>query len=877
MNKRTLLTAASLGIFGFAQAQHWAPLGQPQKLEHIIRQYGPTFKAKEQPPIHSLEMSKSGKFKPEGKNYHYKRWLWYWKEHLDDQGYMVSPMQNFLEAQRVKYVQTAAKTTALPNLSQWSFSGPVSSPGGYNGIGRINVVAFHPTDVNTFIIGSAGGGCWRTTTSGASWTALYNDLPVLGVSDVDYNPLNPSTIFVCTGDRDASDTYSVGILKSTDNGTTWNVTGLQFAVTDFVLTNALVINPLDTNSLTVATSNGIYKSYNNGQTFTQVQTGHFKSVLYHPTDTNILYAGRYGDAQIFRSADGGASWTQVTGFNNCRRVEMAICPAAPSLVKAVVSNSQNGLDAIYNSTDDGQNFYPIYGYNSDCSQNILSGSLTPDPSSCGGQGWYDLCIAIHPGNPDQVVVGGVNTWYSNNGGGSFTIATQWYSGLPGVKTVHADKHYFAYNPLEPGVLYECNDGGIYKSQQPNSFLWSDLTNGLGITQFYRNAVTDAADFIIGGAQDNGTKMVSFSGVEDELTGGDGMDCQIDFASPQTFYTSSQFGKFNRTTNGGLTFQNINNIPGDPDGDWITPLIIHPWNSTTIIAGYNKVWASYDQGDSWIDISSGINTTTNMRRLSMSLSDDNTIYGLWGDNTIRKTSNFGSVWSVIGFPYGSVNVSDILADPKDKDRLWVTISGYSSNKVATYKPGSGGNGWTTLNTGIPNVPVRCIAIDSSNNTKYVGTDIGVWYRDTSMTDWAPYNNGLPTAEITDLGINYATNELWAATYGRGFWKSPRQRDTTGNIVSVPYVIGPLQPGSVTISPNPNQGRFTLSTSKELLKGQSIQLKILSFTGQIVYQQPHVFSSDGKISLQLPTTPARGAYIVQVLREDQLVGHAQMVIW
>src|SRR5690606_21268875 len=154
------------------------------------------------------EISSDGKIRKEGKDYHFGRWVWYWQNHLDENGYMVSPLKTFTEwrkYQASKIQRNArAKTT---NTSQWTFNGPTQHLGGNNGTGRVNVIEFHPTDSNIYIVGTAGGGAWRAENDGQNWTSLYDNLPVLGVSDVDYNPLNPQTIYLCTGDKNAGDTY----------------------------------------------------------------------------------------------------------------------------------------------------------------------------------------------------------------------------------------------------------------------------------------------------------------------------------------------------------------------------------------------------------------------------------------------------------------------------------------------------------------------------------------------------------------------------------------------------------------------------------------------------------------------------------------------
>ena len=865
--KKLLLLIVSASIYTGAQAQPWMEnLHEPQKLDDIIAAY----KAKSS-RIHQEDEGKSSAEPKEGKDYHLGRWAWYWRNHLDENGYLVSPKVTFLEwkdYKAKKQIRNArAKTT---DQSQWTFKGPNQTFGGNKGIGRVNVIEFHPTDSNTFIIGTAGGGAWRTTNSGVQWTNLYDNLPVLGVSDVDYNPLNPNTIYLCTGDRDAGDTYSVGVLKSTDGGATWDTTGMQFGAASMILTNTLVINPLDTNSLTLATSSGMFKSYDGGSSWQSVAGGHFKQVIYNPADTSILYGATYvnGSSQIFRSADGGLTWTAVTNLNDSRRIVLAVTPADPAVVKAVVANMNAGLRGLYSSSDTGQTFTHLFGSTADCSTNLLNGATNPGSNSCTGQGWYDISIAVSPLDANRVVIGGINTWQSIDGGTTWTIINEAYGGAPGIADVHADKHYHAFHPLSPTALFECNDGGIFKSSNDN-ILWSDLSSGLEITQFYRLATADVAPFVIGGAQDNGSKRMYFTNTSSPLTGGDGMDCLIDFTNSSTFYTSSQYGNISRTTNNGSTFGNIsNNIPGDPTGDWITPMLLHPNDASTIFAGYSRLYMSNTKGTSWTDISPSFSTAGPLiRRIAMTAEDDNLIYILSGDKTLRYTLDQGTAWSLVPSSGFSGRMSDIKIDPKDRNHIWVTYSGYTGTRVADYRVGQG---WTNRNDSLPNVPLQCIVIDSSNGTVYVGTDVGVFYRDHTMSTWEEYNNGLPTVEVTDLEINYATNEIWASTYGRGMWKSPRHIAVPNGISNVPYALD-----VITIAPNPNNGNFMIKTTNKSLMGQNTTVRVLSYTGASVMQIEEQFDNDGSLSLKLGNL-ARGTYIVEVNKHGMVYARNKMVV-
>ncbi|MCB0699163.1 MAG: T9SS type A sorting domain-containing protein [Chitinophagaceae bacterium] len=868
----TLLLCGGL-LSANAQTPEIGDKNAPVKLEDLVKEY-------KQEHSNNRTVNEVGGAVEEGENHHFDRWYWYWQQHTDENGYMVGPYQNYIEA--INANRASSKTTA--DQSDWKFMGPTSSPSGYNGIGRINVIEFHPTNKNQYWIGSAGGGAWMTDNDGVSWTNMTEQLPVLGVSDIDYNPQNPRTMYLCPGDRDASDTYSVGVLKSTDGGITWNATGLVWNKTQNRLSNCLVINPADTNSLTLAASDGIHKSYDGGQTWTMMQGGHFKQVLYHPTDTNILYAPRYNNnRQIYRSTDGGKNWSVVSNFNNARRIQLAVTPQRPGIVKAVVCKSDNGLMGIYHSSNSGANgsFNLIYAPSgSNCNGNLITGNLSGN--GCGKQGWYDLSIIINPQDSTEVYVGGVNTWGSNNGGVSWQLVTQWYGGLSGIKTVHADKHYHKYHPLVPGRLFECNDGGVYKTDAPQSTLWTDISNGLGITQFYRNAVTNAATYALAGSQDNGTKKLTGTTWTEE-TGGDGMNCEADPIDSNVFYTAIQNGELRRTINGGGSYTDIsNNIPSNPSGAWITPYKINPNNNQHLVAGYKHVYYSQDRGNNWYSIQGSEITGGNALRVAISGSSPTAIYAIFPDSpkTVFVARNFvpGSTatFDTISVPYGG-SISDILPHPTDSNRFWLTYSGYNSAQFVEYNNGV----WTQNKTGLPNVPVRCVEFDSSRNVLYVGTDIAVYYNDTSTSNvWASFRKNMPNIEVTDLGINYTTDEIWAATYGRGLWSSvlqgsvkvipPDTSDTTNSVAIIPYAEDVF-----VVAPNPNSGHFTVIVRDNIKSGEAVTVSMVDYTGKVVYSRTATISGNKSIEVATENVPV-GVYIVEMSNDKAILGRNRVVI-
>ena len=300
----------------------------------------------------------------------YKRWEYYWEQRVNQTTGQFPTTNSVTEYE--KYLTTQNNLSKTTYDESWANLGTNTSSGGYAGIGRINCIAFHPTDANTFWVGSPSGGLWKTTNGGTSWTILNNNQLVIGVSAIvipsDYATSN--TMYIATGDRDggsmwslsggqSADNVSIGVLKSIDGGTTWNTTGLTYTTNQMKLIYSLVVHPTNNSILFAATSDGIYKTTDSGTTWTLKTANVWNDIEFKPGDPTIMYAVSlpYSQTYINRSTDSGETWAFFSVAASGRRGEIAVTPNNPAFVYLLSANSLGGVYGVYRSTDSGDKLF----------------------------------------------------------------------------------------------------------------------------------------------------------------------------------------------------------------------------------------------------------------------------------------------------------------------------------------------------------------------------------------------------------------------------------------------------------------------------------------------------------------------------------------
>lgn len=712
-----------------------------------------------------------GKTYEKGKGWkQFKRWEYFMEPRVYPTGKLINPSLAYEEYIKFKNKYTLPKGAANNKTSNWTPLGPDSwnSIGWNPGIGRVNAVTVDPNNSNIIYIGAPAGGCWKTTNGGSFWTPLTDNLASLGVSGIAVDPSNSNIVYIATGDGDGNDTYSIGVMKSIDGGTTWNSTGLNWNTTQARVMRKIIIDPTDSDVLYVATSHGLFKTNDAGVNWSTVLSGSIRDVEINPSNSNTVYACT--STLFYKSTNGG----NVNTFTNVSsglpsgglvgRLSIAVTPNDTNYIYVLASDdSDASFLGLYRSTDGGNSFSlrtnipNVFGYNT-------SGG------DSGGQSWYDMALAVSPTNKNEVYTAGINVWKSTNGGSTLTALTQWSWPTGSYEYVHADVHTLDFYG---NILFCGSDGGIFKSTNSGN-TFSDITSGIQHSQFYRmGASATNAGIIIVGAQDNGCTLLK-SGSWTHVTGGDGMECIVDYSNANIIYSTSQYGNVYKSTDGGNSFNGITGSIGG-SGAWVTPYTLDPSNPNTIYLGYEDVWKSTNGGGSWSAISN-FSGSIDLKSLVVAPSNNNVIYAAT-NTVINKTTDGGTNWADITAGLPSNVITYIAVHNLNPNTLWVSLSGFT-NGEKIYKSTNGGSSWTNVSGNLPNLPINCVVYENgTNNGIYVGTDMGIYYKNDDLIQWQSHMSGLPNVMVNELEIHYGSGKIRAATFGRGLWESDLFSTTT----------------------------------------------------------------------------------------------------
>lgn len=674
-----------------------------------------------------------------------------------------------IEANIKKGLLRSIGAEAIPGTS-WTPIGPAPSSGNS---GRVTAVAVHPTNSSIVYVGAANGGVWRTLDSGTTWTPLTDSQPSLATGTIVIDRTNPNVIYVGTGEANFScdSYYGVGILKSTDGGSTWTLLGnLPFANQSV---SKIVLHPSSPGVMWAgttagnggfvcggrSTTTGVYKSTDGGVTWTRTTTGHVTDLVLDPANANILYAA-FDSVGVRKSVDGGATWTLLAGglpTANIGRVDLALQGNPATVYAAYEDGATGGYLGAWKSTTGGSSWT----------------QLTGAPSNlCSTYCWYFLGMDVAPNG--NLWLWGYSVNRSTDGGATWSNIGS---------AMHVDHHAVAFAPN--GNIWVGNDGGIYKSTNGGT-LWTAMNTGFQTMQFYPGVSLHPSDssYMLGGTQDNGTNRRSGT-TWSRIYGGDGSWTAIHPTTPTTIYASSQYLNIRKSTDGGSTFAaattGLTDANNSTYAPFIASFILCPSNPSVLIAGSNNIWKSTNGAGSWASnspdplVPGATGKAAHLNALAFAKSDTtcNTYFaGSKGGKLYRTTVGGGtSGWTDITGTLPARGIQDIAVHPTSANTVYVTLTGWGGGHVfKTTNALSNPPTWTDISSGLPDAPVNAVLLDpTDSNIVYIGTDVGVFRSSTAGGSWAAFMTGLPNVPVFGLAANSGTNTIVAFTHGRGAWK------------------------------------------------------------------------------------------------------------
>ncbi|MDP9961735.1 T9SS type A sorting domain-containing protein [Chryseobacterium lathyri] len=807
--------------------------------------------------------------------------------------------------------------------------------GPYETGGRVRGIMFDPNDLTGKKVwaGGVSGGLWFNndiSDPSSEWTLVDAFWSNTTVSCITSDPNNPQIFYVGTGEVETGDFSGLGIWKTTNGGTTWQQV---FNLESGYASNGVKKGMYNIPSIKVVNNNGVSEVYAgvSGTYFADAATfaGLNEAGLYKSTDgTNFTllnsllttatrgydiqdievgtdnsiwvatrrssFSGSTSGGRIFKSTDHGATFNNVYNVgNNNARVMVEVSSTNPLKAYALMQGETSAEPIRLAKTTDGGTTWIT-------TNTAGSGITLPNPIDTGqpdndftrGQAFYDLVIETDPTNDDHVYVGGIDSYKSTDGGATWTQYTKWSNNnalsTANISVVHADQHALVFNPKNPSQFVMGNDGGIFFASNKDN-LASTTAVGMrnkrfNVTQFYHGTLnpssTSAAEDMILGAQDNGTKRLSGAVLANnfyntsEVYGGDGAYTAFDDQNKYLIasYTNNYHIIFN--AQGGYYLlaaaqrdagQFINPLAVDRNLD-IAYTNANGSGSTSIvlnrISGLASIplslvrtqltIATVAAGEFVTDIFASPYTTTSST-LFIGLSSGK-LYKVTNANTTHNTST-------INYNFGGY-ISDIKLGASENE-IMVTVSNF--NKTSVFYSTDGGTTWVSKEGNLPDIPVKAIFMNPQDNNEVIlGTYYGVWGTSnfqTASPTWALYSDGLGKFKVNHFDYRPSDKTILAVTYGRGAFTT----NVTTPTLSTSNVQYNLLKNKVY--PNPTRGPIHVN----LENGKAADIEIYDAAGRLVLTKKNV-KSDEEFNIE---SLGKGDYVLKVLQNGTMV-HTSVII-
>lgn len=759
------------------------------------------------------------------------------------------------ETYQLNYKKTALEV-ASKNKNKASSITPTWTSRGPNNInGRTRAILVDENDSSgeTWFVGTVGGGIWKTTNAGQTWEPKGENFTSLSVTTL---AQSGNTIYAGTGMGYGRilDLSGSGIWKSTDNGETWT----QLASTSngelLQAINRIVVDPNDPNIVVVCSNDsyswhspkggirksGIFRSTNGGTSWTQTfdpdvalgttTDNRVQQIIANPLNFNTLFA-TVNEVGVIRSRDAGQTWTVVAnnmadpndiGDNDntysgiSTRIEMAMAPSDTNRLYAAAERPF-GIGQLYYSKNAGDSWINLIEENAP-GRNWF-GAFGRSGQFGYTAGWFDNTITVDPFDKNVVFLGGVELYKADVNDGSnrknvSIIASQYEPSL-GLSRVHPDHHFLVTIPINEGSqtyrVVNANDGGIATSDNKGQ-TWS-MKSGIISTQFYGVDKMPGSSTYIGGMQDNGTAISpeNPSSSTDWFVagiGGDGVEVAWNKRDANQLLGGSQYGRYLKSSDGGLTWYNIPDAKAGNNAPFISKLGTSVQDPDLVFTvGSDGVKRSDDFGDSWTlaPITSNWHGFRAFDNVEVSNASPQVVWAssriglepLTGTNGGVHVSNDGGLsFSLISdnIGFNVLEASGISSHPDEPNTGFLLFSAPDQPKILkttdlgeTWEDLSGfGDGASESTNGFPNVGVfSLIVMPFDTDIIWAGTEIGIFVSEDAGDTWSFLDSDLPHVSIFEMKI--LDGEVVVATHGRGIWTA-----TIPELVGYEYPVAVLSP-------------------------------------------------------------------------------------
>ncbi len=729
---------------------------------------------------------------------------------------------------------SSAQTTALPAVPFAGVAGPqkaneegrtqlpfvVRKSVGFREIGpaisggRVTAVAGVPGKGETFYVGAANGGIFRTEDGGATWKALFQYQSVASIGALAIDPVNPQIVWAGTGEANVRNDVSFGdgIYKSTDGGAHWKRMGLEHS---FQISR-ITIDPQHPGTVLVATmgspyaddeDRGVYRTTDGGATWQKVLylgagVG-ISDLAMNPENPQVLFAAAYRfrrtpwsysdggpEDAIYRSTDQGASWQRLSKHglpeSPVGRIGLAIAASEPSVVYAVMGSNEGVL---WRSDDSGDHW-----------------TLVSKNEEVDSRPFYFSHIAVDPKNSSHVIALSNLLMESNDGGRTFSSIA---------KQIHGDHHAIWIDPAGSGTMIEGNDGGVALSRD-NARHWAFVHN-IAIGELYHVSATGKVwTLVCGGLQDNSAwcgpgRSKDPSGIIDRewfaLNGGDGIYALPAADNPNLIYNGTQNNVIMTFDRAGEQIHDMEPYPRDFNGggvadlpyrfNWDAGFAVSPQDPKVLYAGGNVVFKSEDRGRTWKPISpdltrndkdkqqssggpvikdnSGAEVYDTILIIAPSEKDPNVIWAGTDDGQVQVTRDGGGKWTNVTEhipgvqPWGRIESIDL--PPGEPGSALIAIDRHFSGDFKPYlfKTSDYGATWQSITGDLPAVYAHVVRRDLKNpRMLYAGLENGLYVSWDAGEHWLLVGLGLPDVSVYDMSLNAENNSLVVATHGRSIW-------------------------------------------------------------------------------------------------------------